>query len=143
MSDPPGVRDFLDAYRAAFEAFDVPAIADLFSCPSQITGDAGQVSVTIVPTREDLVPQLEWLVSAYRRIGVRSAEILELRVIELGPPLAQAAVRWRLVDSDGDRIYDFRASYTLADLGHGMRIVAIAHNETIPLRTSIENSRGR
>ena len=121
----------------------MPAIADLFSFPCQITGDGGQVSVTIVPTPEELVPLLEWLVSAYRTIGVRSAEILELRVIEVGPPLAQAAVRWRLVAADGNRIYDFSASYTLADLGDGMRIVAIAHNETIPLRTSIENSRGR
>jgi hypothetical protein len=42
------VRDFLDAYRAAFEAFDVSAIADLFSYPCQITADAGEIDVTLV-----------------------------------------------------------------------------------------------
>jgi hypothetical protein len=85
MSDRSPVQDFLDAYRAAFEAFDVPAIADLFSYPCQITGEAGEISVMAVPTREAFVPQLERLVSAYRAIGVRSAEVLESGVRKRAP----------------------------------------------------------
>ena len=46
-------------------------------------------------------------------------------MVELTPGLAQAAT-WGLVDQEGGRIYDFDASYTLADLGQGMRITAIA-----------------
>jgi hypothetical protein len=135
------VRDFLDAYRAAFEAFDVPAIADLFSYPCQVTGDAGELAITTVATREEWIPEIERLVAAYRAIGVQAAEVLGLHVTELAPRLAQATVHWGLVDKEGRRIYDFDASYTLADLGEGTRITAIAHNETRRLRASLERQR--
>jgi hypothetical protein len=46
-----------------------------------------------------------------------------------------------LFDEQGRPIYDFDASYTLADLGEGMRITAIAHNETPRLRAVIERQR--
>jgi hypothetical protein len=138
MGEPSAVQDFLDAYRRAFEAFDVPALVDLFSCPCQITSDADRVVVTDVPSRDAWIPQIERLVAAYRAIGVRSAEVLELHVDELTPRLAQATARWRLVDGDGQPLYEFDASYTLGDLGEGMRITAIAHNETPRLRARIE-----
>jgi hypothetical protein len=141
MSDRSPVQDFLDAYRAAFEAFDLAAIADLFSYPCQITGEAGEISVMAFPTREAFVPQLERLVSAYRAIGVRSAEALESGVIELGPRLAQATVQRALLDREGVPIYEFNALYTLADFGRGMRISAIAHNGTRWLQASIERHR--
>jgi hypothetical protein len=136
------VDDFLD-YRAAFAAFDVPAIADLFSYPCQITSDREEIAVTTVATREAWVPQLERLVAAYRAVGIRFAEVLELQVIELTPRLAQATVHWRLGDAQGRPIYDFDASYTLADLDESMRITAIAHNETARLRALIERQRLR
>ena len=94
-----------------------------------------------VPAREEFVPQLERLVSAYRTIGVHSAEVVESRVIELGPRLAQATVHWRLLDSEGLPIYDFNASYTVANFGGGMRITAIAHNEIRRLQAAIERHR--
>ncbi len=135
------VRDFLEAYRAAFRDFDVPAIADLFSYPCQLTSDSGQIVVTPVATREAWVPELERLVDAYRGIGVRSAEIIELAPTELTQRLAQAAVRWVLVGTDGSPLYEFDGVYTLADLGQGMRITAIAHNETSRLRALLERHR--
>jgi hypothetical protein len=67
--------------------------------------------------------------------------VLGLQVIELAPRLAQATVHWGLVDEQRGRIYDFDASYTLADFGEGMRITAIAHNETPRLRASLERQR--
>jgi hypothetical protein len=88
--------------------------------------------------RETWLPQIERLVAAYRELGVRSAETLELQVIELTPRLAQATVHWGLVDHAGGPIYEFDASYTLADLGDGLRITAIAHNETPRLRAAIQ-----
>jgi hypothetical protein len=39
-------------------------------------------------------------------------------------------VHWALVDGADARIYEFDAAYTLADLGEGLRVTAIAHNET-------------
>lgn len=138
MSEGYSVHRFFDAYRAAFEALDVSAIADLFGYPCQIASDAGDVTVSAIPTREAWVPQLARLVDAYRAIGVRSAEIVELRATELTPRLAEAVVHWRLIDAGDRTLYDFDASYTLADFGDGMRITAIAHNETLRLRALLE-----
>jgi hypothetical protein len=141
MLERSPVRDFLDAYRAAFEAFDAPAIADLFSYPCQVTADADEIVVTTVATREAWIPQIERLVAAYRAIGVQATEVLGLHMIELAPRLAQATVRWGLVDEEGGRIYEFDSSYTLADLVEGARITAIAHNETPRLRALLERQR--
>ena len=135
------VEAFFEAYRAAFEAFDVTAIADLFAYPCQITGDSDEVAVATVPGREVWVPTLERLVAAYRAMGVGSAERLQSDVTELSPRLAQATVHWRLLDGEGRRIYDFEAAYTLADLGHGLQIAALAHNEPPRLRAKIEGER--
>jgi hypothetical protein len=93
--------------------------------------------VTTVPTREAWLPQVERLVTAYRAIGVHAPEILELQVTELTRQRAQAVVHWALVDGAGARIYEFNGAYTLADLSRGLRITAIAHNETPRLRAAI------
>lgn len=132
------IDGFLDAYRSAFETSDASAVADLFTYPCQITSDAADDPVTTIPSREAWVGQLERLIDAYRAIGVRSAEALHTQVTQLTPRLAQASVRWSLLDQIGARIYDFDASYTLLDVGQGMRIAAIAHNETARLRAALE-----
>ena len=141
MAERSKVEGFVEAYRAAFEAFDVVAIADLFSYPFQITSDDGHIAVVTVPSRKAWVPQIERLVGAYRAIRVHSVEALDLQVIELTSRLAQAAVHWGLAGKAGGRIYAFDASYTLVDLGEGMRITAIAHNETARLRATIDVGR--
>ena len=134
------IEDFLDAYRNAFEAFDASAVADLFTYPCQITSDAGERPVTAVADRQAWTGHLERLLDTYREIGVRSAAILEAQVTELSPRLVQATVRWRLLDQAGGRIYDFDASYTLLDVGQGMHLAAIAHNETARLRAAQRES---
>jgi hypothetical protein len=141
MAGDSSIQAFLDSYQRAFEAFDAVAIVDQFCYPCQITSDAGEITVTIVPTREAWIPQIERLVGTYRAIGVHAAEQVELRLNELTPRLAQAAVRWRLVDRDGRQLYEFDASYTLADFGHGFRIGAIAHNEAPQLNALLERLR--
>ncbi len=137
------VRAFVDVYRLAFEAFDAPTIAGLFLYPCQITSDAGDITVAAVPSRDLWLPQIERLVETYRSIGVRSAEVLDLRVVELTQHLAEATVAWRLADAEGQPLYDFDATYTLADPGTGFRITAIAHNETPRLRGAVARSRAR
>jgi hypothetical protein len=128
------VSEFVEGYRRAFAACDAEAIADMFAYPCQLTSDESEITVTTVPTREAWLPQVEQLVAAYKAIGVRAAEILELQMTELTPQLAQVVVHWALVDGAGARIYEFDAAYTLADLSQGLRITAIAHNETPRLR---------
>ncbi len=139
------VDAFVGAYRRGFEAFDVDSLADLFSYPCLITADADAdadaVAVTVVSSRDAWIGQLERLVAAYRAIAVRSTQVLDLHVTELTPRLAQATVQWALTEASGARIYDFAASYTLADVGRGMRITAIAHNEAARLRAAVARQR--
>jgi hypothetical protein len=142
MSDQRNtIRAFFDAYRAAFEGSDAGAIADLFSCPCQITSGGAEIAVTTIADHAAWISQIEQLLAAYRAIGVRSAEALKLQVIELTPRLGQAALQWSLLDQEGAAIYDFDASYTLADFGQGMRITAIAHNETPRLLAALDRQR--
>lgn len=135
------VHGFLDAYRAAFESLDVSGIEELFSYPCLITSGADRIEVTVVPTREDWLLQLERLVAAYRAIGVRSAEPMDVHVTVLSSRLFQVTVRWRLIDEGGALLYDFVASYTLADGGDGVRITALAHNEASRLRALVSAAR--
>jgi hypothetical protein len=135
------VRAFLDAYRAAFETFDVAAVADLFYYPCHITSDGAEVTVAVIPTRHAWIPRLGQLVAAYREIGVRSAEVLAVDLVEITGRLVQAGVHWGLLGEQGRKIYEFDASYTLAAVGEGMRITAIAHNEAPRLRAAIERQR--
>lgn len=141
VSGQPIVYGFLNAYRAAFESLDVSAIEELFSYPCLITSDADRIEVTVVHAREGWLPQLEQLIAAYRVIGVRSAEPLDVRVTALSSRLVQATVRWRLSGQGGAPLYDFVASYTLADLGAGIRITAIAHDEASRLRALVSVAR--
>ncbi len=134
--DQQQIGAFLEAYAAAFARSDATAVADLFAYPCAITGDAGKVSVTVIPSRAAWLPQLEKLAAAYRSLDVRSAEMVEVQAVELSTRLAQATVHWRLLGGDGGTIYEFDASYTLADFGEGPRITAIAHNETARLRAA-------
>lgn len=143
MDSETKVQRLLEAYRAAFEAFDVSRIADHFSYPFLIASDGDEIDVTIIDSREAWIPQVERLVAVYRTIGVRSARAIRVRMTEFTPRLAQAIVRWRLIEGDGATLYDFDAAYTLADVGPEIRIIAIVHNETPRLRAMIERRRDR
>lgn len=79
------------------------------------------------------------LVGAYRRIGVRRAEVARASTRTLGPALALVAVHWRLLGAEDRLLYEFDAVYTVADLGDGPRICAIAHNEGPRLRALVES----
>lgn len=124
------VAAFLDGYQQTFQGFDADAIADLFAFPCQVTGDGEPATVASVATREVWLGVLDRVLGGYRAVGVQIAERLETRVAQLGDNVAQATVRWRLMDERHHVIYEFDASYTLADLGRGTRITAVTHNET-------------
>ena len=137
MVERAAVEAFIDRYRTTFESFDVDAITARFAFPCQVTSDGGAVTVTAAPNEEAWRPGIERIVGAYRLLGVRSATVAELRVVDVTHRVGHAVVRWTLTDATGATVYDFHASYTLADLGDGLRIAAIAHDETPRLLAAV------
>lgn len=142
MPDRAAAEAFVDAYRRTFETFDVAAIAACYAFPVQVVGEADGVSVASVPSADAWVPQVERIVGAYRLLGVAGATVARLDVDEVTPGIAHATVTWSLRTAAGDGVYDFTASYTLADLPEGTRIVAVAHDETPKLLAAVARARG-
>ncbi len=135
----PSVRTFFESYRTVFERLDPPAIADHFTFPLHLTGDAEEINPLVIPTRQRWIEQVEQLLDMYGRIGFASARILDLTTVELSPRLILAVVNWGLHDAAGRALYEFQAAYTLAEVKGELRIAAIAHNEITrsrPQRTS-------
>jgi hypothetical protein len=85
---------------------------------------------------------VERIVGAYRLLGVAGGTVARLDVAEVTPGIAQAVVTWSLHTAAGDRVYEFTAAYTLADLAAGTRIVAIAHDESPKLMAAVARARG-
>ncbi len=128
------VNAFLRSYRTAFEHFDVPQVAAHFAFPLHVASEAGDITLGTIPELAAWLPQLERLIGAYQTIGVRSACPLEMTTLAVSPRLLQARVRWQLCDAGGAALYEFVASYTFAELGGDLRIVALAHDEGPHLR---------
>lgn len=137
MPDTAAIGAFIERYRTTFASFDVEAIGACFAFPLQVTGEGGAVAVVSVPVVEAWLPQLERIAGAYRALGVTGAEVAELRAIEVTQGIAHAVVHWSLRRADGSEVYGFTASYTLADLPDGTRIVAIAHDESPKLMAAV------
>ncbi len=123
------VTDFFESYRLAFERLDASAIAEHFAYPSHITSDTGEILLMPVVAKLDWTHQIERLLDMYRAIGFASAHILHLVPAEVSPRLVQVVVDWALQDNAGSLLYNFRATYTLAEIGNALRISGIAHNE--------------
>ena len=130
FSEPPAsVNAFFDSYCTAFERSDAAAIADHFAFPCHTTSDTGAMRVIHVADKAEWAGTIEQLLSMYRVIDVSSARVLALAVAELSPRLVQAVVHWGLHDSAGRDLYDFEATYTLAEIEGALRVAALAHNE--------------
>jgi hypothetical protein len=137
MVDQAAAERFIDRYRVTFESFDLAAIAACFAFPCLVVGDGDPATVVAVPSADLWVPQIARIVGAYRLLGVQRADVLDLRVVPVTPHVAHAVVRWGLRGADDAPIYDFTASYALADLGEGLRITAIVHDETPKLMAAV------
>jgi hypothetical protein len=141
MVDEAAGEALIDAYRRTFETFDVDAITACFAFPCQVTSEAEPPVVVSVPGPEAWRPQIERIVGAYRLLGVADATIEELRLVPVTPHVAHAVVRWGLAGADGVPVYAFTASYTLVDAASGLRISAIAHDETPKLLAAVARHR--
>jgi hypothetical protein len=136
MDHTDGER-FIEGYKATFESFDLEAITGWFAFPCQVASEGEHVTVVSVPTGDAWRPQIARIIGAYRLLGVVRAEILDLRAVPVTPRVGHAVVTWGLRGADDAAIYDFHASYTLADTGAGLRIIAIAHDETPRLMAAV------
>jgi hypothetical protein len=142
MPDRAAAEAFIDAYRRTFEMFDVAAIAACYAFPVQVIGEADGVSVVSIPSADRWIPQVERIVGAYRLLAVTGANVTRLDIAQVTPGIVHATVTWSLHTASGDPVYDFTASYTLADLPGGTRIVALAHDETPKLLAAVARARG-
>ncbi len=133
-NDPQTAAAFFDSYRAAFAHGDVAAILDHFAFPCHITGEAREVTLTPVSSREEGVHMVRHLLEMYQDVGITAPHVLELSTIEVSLGLLVALVHWSLDDVTGSRVYAFEAAYTLASFDGALRITAIAHNEVLRYR---------
>ena len=142
MVDQATAERFIDEYRATFESFDVAAITACFAFPCQVVGDGAGAGATVgsVPSQDAWASQIARIVGAYRLLGVQRAAVLDLRVLAATPHVAHTVVHWGLRRADGATVYDFTASYALADLGEGLRITSIVHDETPKLMAALERA---
>ena len=134
------VQAFFDTYRETFARYDAAALADLFTFPLQVVGDAEQVTPISIASRDDWLGVLDGLLGAYRTLGVAGGEPLEIDARELTPRLASARVHWELRREDGSAIYDFTGVYTLAAVDGEWRVAAIAHDELPKLTAALSES---
>ncbi len=136
MVDTGEAEAFIERYRDTFQSFDVDSIAGFFAFPCLVVGEAESVSVVSVPAADAWTPQIARIVGAYRLLGVERAEILRLETVAVTSRVSHVVVSWVLRGA-GVPIYDFTASYTVVDTGDGLRIVAIAHDETPKLMAAV------
>lgn len=131
MEPSPRAVAFFDSYRAAFETLDPAAITEHFGFPFHMTSDGDPPDLTAVPDAATWLAQIGELVGFYRGIGASSARIEEISSTVLSERVEQVAIHWTLHDSAGNDLYDFHASYTLADVGGSPKVVALAHDELV------------
>jgi hypothetical protein len=141
MPDRARVEEFFDEYRRTFASFDVPAIGALFAFPVHVTSEADGVTVTSVATIEEWLPLIDRIVRAYQLLGVAEATPLSVQTVRVTPRILHAIVHWALGQADGKPVYEFTESYTLATTGDGIRIVALAHDETPRLLAAVARAR--
>jgi ketosteroid isomerase-like protein len=124
-----GIHALIESYRTAFERLDAAAIADHFVYPCHITGDAEEIALIPMATRQDCIAAVQKVLAMHRQLGAPSGRIHDLSITELSPRLAQASLRMEALDSAARTLYDFESTYTLAKIQGAWRIAAIAHNQ--------------
>jgi|SRR5687768_3414679 len=130
------VEAFFASYRNAFEQGDAAAIAAHFGDTVHVASDTGSGVQLQYANHTEWRHVVQQLVTRYRALDVRRADVRALSATAVSAVLAQARVDWRLYDGSGEVVYEFTALYTLTRDGSTCRIVAIAHDEVARSRRS-------
>jgi catechol 2,3-dioxygenase-like lactoylglutathione lyase family enzyme len=125
------VRHFLEHYEQLYEQRQADAIAECFAYPLHVASDGQSVGLFTAATKDAWIPTIRQLLARYERLGVSRARQVELTMNELTAQFVHAKVRWVLEDRTGSPIDSFSAAYTIARFQDRLRIVALAHDETI------------
>ena len=109
------VSEYFARYAAAFDAFDAEAIAEFYHLPCMLVRSGGVVAFS---AREEVLANMQALVSFYRSRGYRRASFDEVRVVSLGGGLLLATVPWTIHLSAAGAVESFRNTYELIEM-HG------------------------
>jgi ketosteroid isomerase-like protein len=139
---PEAVRAFLESYASAFERADKDAVADRYAYPVHVVTHNGGVRLLAIPSREAWIAVVERILGMYSAMGVRRAEMRDLRIASISPLVAQASLVWAL-RGDGDKpLYDFDATYTVALVDGALKIVQVISENEQPKFMGVMRERG-
>ena len=131
------VQALLESYCLAFERFDAAAISEHFSYPGHIASDGAEVTLISIASQQDCIEAVDKVIAMHRQLGAPSGTMHDLSVTELSPRLAQASLRMEVRSLAAVRLYDFNATYTVAEINGSWLIVAISHNQIPRLRACL------
>ena len=136
------VKAFLEAYASAFQRLEKDAVADRYGYPAHVITYNGGVRLLAVPSREAWTAIIERILEMYKAMGVRRADMRDLRVSDVSPQVAQARLVW-VLHGEGDRpLYEFEATYTLALLEGELKIVQVISENEQPKFLGVMRARG-
>jgi hypothetical protein len=137
------IEAFVESYRCAFEAYDVPEILRHFVFPCHIVSDADAVALMPLASEAECRQGVERVLALHREIGMRTGRARKRELHEFSPHLMGMSLDYVFCDAAGRDLYDFQGFYTLVRGDDGWRIAAISHNQ-IPrlLRCAADRRRG-
>ena len=104
------VESFLRAYARAFGALDAPAIARFYAPPCAFVNP---LSRSMIRDEAALVAYFARLTRVHRRTRWAGATAQLVALTPHGGHLADARVRWHVVDQGGAALWDFEHGYLL------------------------------
>ena len=136
------VKAFLEAYASAFQRLDKDAVADRYAYPAHVVTYNGGVRLLAVPTREAWTAVIERILQMYGAMGVRTAAMVDLRVVSISPHVAQARLVWGLRGQGETPLYEFEATYTIALFDGELKIVQVISENEQPKFQGVMRARG-
>lgn len=117
---PPSIADFLDRYRAAFDALDGEAVARLYAVPSGIAHEGGYTHwATFDAVRDNMAA----LCRQYRAGGYLAAAFEVGTCLPQGERFAVVDLAWTINRSEGRPPWRFRTGYHLMRDDEGWRVL--------------------
>ncbi len=116
------VREFFDAFVAAFREFDGALVARRYATPF-VSLDA-QGGLRSFHTMAEIAGYFQSVLTAYHQQGCRSCRFGDLEVVAVGTRSALASVSWELLRADGSVASGWRESYNLLRSDQGWRVFA-------------------
>jgi hypothetical protein len=136
------VKVFLGSYASAFQRLDRDAVADRYSYPAHVITYNGGIRLLAVPSREVWTAVIERILQMYGAMGVRTAAMVDLTVVNISEQVAQARLVWALRGEGDKPLYEFEATYTLALFDGELKIVQVISENEQPKFQGVMRARG-